>query len=392
MPAAMTPNATPNDDKAKGNDGTKSGQRGNAPVSPSAGAASSAAAAAPSNPTSAWKDLPRRLLTVGLGVPSIILLLRHPVTSWLFFQGAHLLCLVEWRALVPAAESDADEPPSDADAKDAPHKRSLQELLTKIFANPTSTTTPLSKRMFHLFCVTSILISILPTSTLPLVLMTYGITTRLIPHLPTFQSNPSNAMELQHYQFGLLYLSTGFHFILQISKVGGPIHIGNLLFIVWMSDTGALIVGRTMKRKKNHATTKDVRPLLGFLKSVSPGKSLPGLWGAVTTGPICALIYPIQLSSYSYDAEEQCDGEDTGAVSTIMRWISVCFHHPLLQKSILGFIIAIAGIVGDLAESSVKRMSRKKDSGRLLPGHGGVVDRFDSLFVAAALYYYWLLA
>jgi phosphatidate cytidylyltransferase len=48
--------------------------------------------------------------------------------------------------------------------------------------------------------------------------------------------------------------------------------------------------------------------------------------------------------------------------------------------------------MGDLAESSVKRMSGKKDSSEVLPGHGGVVDRFDSLLTAGIVYYYWVLA
>ena len=61
----------------------------------------------------------------------------------------------------------------------------------------------------------------------------------------------------QHYQFGLVYISVGFHFLLQICQEGGPIHIGYLLFIVWMSDTGALILGRLM-RKKTGATTESM--------------------------------------------------------------------------------------------------------------------------------------
>eukprot|EP00571_Detonula_confervacea_P014858 CAMPEP_0172303334 /NCGR_PEP_ID=MMETSP1058-20130122/4872_1 /TAXON_ID=83371 /ORGANISM="Detonula confervacea, Strain CCMP 353" /LENGTH=208 /DNA_ID=CAMNT_0013014095 /DNA_START=218 /DNA_END=844 /DNA_ORIENTATION=+ len=202
---------------------------------------------------------------------------------------------------------------------------------------------------------------------------------------------------MQHYQFGLIYLSIGFHFILQISKIGGPIHIGNLLFVVWMSDTGALIAGRLMKKKKKDATKEVITRsdydgiLLSFLKSISPGKTLPGLLGAIMTGPISALIYPISPPSSTLDAtDQQCDGEITFFATNIQ--LSLYFHHPLCRKAILGLILSLAGIVGDLAESSVKRLSKKKDSGGLLPGHGGVVDRFDSLFVAGVVYYYWVLA
>ena len=277
---------------------------------------------------------------------------------------------------------------------DAPKMNTLQALLAKVIAgDSTSNSSSLANCMFYTFSIFSVLVTILPTSLLPLALMSYGITCRLIPHWPTFQpKNTSNASitAIQHYQFGLLYLSLGFHFILQISKQ--PIHIGNLLFVVWMSDTGALIFGRLMKSNKLEDTTEldngKCGIFLSFLRSISPGKTCPGLLGALVTGPLCALIYPISLPlTTTYESEEQCnDGESA------LNVLGNFFNHPLFQKAILGLILALSGIVGDLAESSVKRLSRKKDSGGLLPGHGGVVDRFDSLFVAAVVYYYLVLA
>jgi phosphatidate cytidylyltransferase len=63
---------------------------------------------------------------------------------------------------------------------------------------------------------------------------------------------------------------------------------------------------------------------------------------------------------------------------------------PLVHALTLGVLLCAAGIVGDLAESTLKRASGVKDSSALLPGHGGVLDRVDSLLVAApVLYYYW---
>eukprot|EP00984_Skeletonema_dohrnii_P018651 scaffold8749_cov115-Skeletonema_dohrnii-CCMP3373.AAC.6 len=110
--------------------------------------------------------------------------------------------------------------------------------------------------------------------------------------------------------------------------------------------------------------------VLECLQSISPGKTMYGLFGAIITGPISAILYPMAFASSSNELSE--------------------VDNTLAQRAMLGFILAIAGIIGDLAESSVKRLSTKKDSGKLLPGHGGVVDRFDSLLSSAVVYYYWM--
>ena len=298
-------------------------------------------------PASSWRDIPRRILTVAIGVPSIALLLQNKVTSWLFFQGAHLICLLEWRSLVPAPLPM----PSNTREKDDEGSSILSQYL------------------MYVFSIASILITIISTSLIPPTLMAFSIVLRLLPHLPLLQSKQQSAHHntsiyhtIQHYQFGLLYLSIGFHFILHVatSDDRGAYHIGNLLFIVWMSDTGALVCGRVMTSSRHNPKGL----LLTCLQSISPGKTMYGLLGAILTGPISAILYPM-----AFDKQENDD-------------------HTVGQRAILGFILSIAGIVGDLAESSVKRLSTKKDSGKLLPGHGGVVDRFDSLLSAALIYCY----
>jgi phosphatidate cytidylyltransferase len=301
---------------------------------------------------SSWTDLPRRIFTVAIGVPFIILLLQHTVTSWLFFQGAHLICLLEWRTLVPL----------------------------QLAAGETS---PLPQYLVNVFSIASLLITIIPSSLLPPAFMASSFALRLLPHLPTCQKVVKSKqsaeylyLTIQHYQFGLIYLSIGFHFVLQIAASNrGAYHIGNLLFVVWMSDTGALIFGRIMKstEQKHQAESADNRKgfCLEFLQSISPGKTMYGLLGAIITGPISAMLYPMAFASTN---DESLEDE----------------NNPLVQRATLGFILAITGIIGDLAESSVKRLSTKKDSGKLLPGHGGVVDRFDSLLSSAVVYYYWV--
>ena len=60
----------------------------------------------------------------------------------------------------------------------------------------------------------------------------------------------------------------------------------------------------------------------------------------------------------------------------------------VLRRAVMGLMISLCAIGGDLVESAVKRNAGVKDSGKLLPGHGGVLDRFDSSFLAVVVYYH----
>lgn len=62
----------------------------------------------------------------------------------------------------------------------------------------------------------------------------------------------------------------------------------------------------------------------------------------------------------------------------------------IYKRAIIGFILSLFAVMGDLVESIIKRSARVKDSGKLLPGHGGVLDRMDSILPAAGIYYFIL--
>jgi len=66
-------------------------------------------------------------------------------------------------------------------------------------------------------------------------------------------------------------------------------------------------------------------------------------------------------------------------------WAGPVFGVSLVSGDLLGFVLAVAGQLGDLLMSSIKRWSGIKDSSNLFPGHGGVLDRFDSYFLAAPM-------
>ncbi|HUP61218.1 MAG TPA: phosphatidate cytidylyltransferase [Thermoanaerobaculia bacterium] len=124
-----------------------------------------------------------------------------------------------------------------------------------------------------------------------------------------------------------------------------------LLLVVWLGDSGAYYVGRKFGRHK-------------MSPRISPKKTVEGLVGGIITSIVTAVV--IHFTFFQ--------------------------EFPLHHAIIAGVILSFAGVVGDLAESMWKRSAEVKDSGTLIPGHGGFLDRFDSiLFTAPILYCYWTL-
>jgi phosphatidate cytidylyltransferase len=112
------------------------------------------------------------------------------------------------------------------------------------------------------------------------------------------------------------------------------------MFMLWTNDTGAYLVGRAIGRT----------PLL---PAVSPKKTVEGFVGGV----LCTLGVAYALAL-------------TQPVLSVKSWL------------ICGLIVALASTLGDLLESALKRARGVKDSGKLLPGHGGILDRFDGFLLA----------
>jgi phosphatidate cytidylyltransferase len=133
-----------------------------------------------------------------------------------------------------------------------------------------------------------------------------------------------------------------------------PLHgTAILLFpvvLTWLSDTFAYFAGRMWGKKK-------------LIPKVSPGKTVAGSLGAVIGTPLAAVGYSILLQRFP-------------------TW-----RMGLGEALAFGILVSVAAQVGDLAESLLKRDVGVKDSGKLLPGHGGALDRFDSLFFTLPLGY-----
>jgi len=121
-------------------------------------------------------------------------------------------------------------------------------------------------------------------------------------------------------------------------------------FLTWTCDTAAYLVGRATGRRK-------------LMPSVSPQKSVEGAVAGLAASVGAAFLARLWFAPYLSAAD----------------------------AAILGVLVGVFGQLGDLVESLLKRDADTKDSSRLIPGHGGVMDRFDSLFFTAPIVYYYLV-
>ena len=128
------------------------------------------------------------------------------------------------------------------------------------------------------------------------------------------------------------------------------------LVLIWVNDSAAYLGGRGFGRSP-------------FFASLSPKKTLEGA--------ICGTIATVAV------------GLLTPAIATLgPDFLAPLADLPALGVAALGLLVSIAGPAGDLSQSFIKRQVGVKDSGNLIPGHGGVLDRLDSLLFAAPVVYY----
>lgn len=126
-----------------------------------------------------------------------------------------------------------------------------------------------------------------------------------------------------------------------------PYLIISILCIIWVNDSFAFLVGKNFGKNK-------------LFVSVSPNKTIEGFIGGLTFALLIALLISKFNTTFS-----------------LMNWLAI------------GLIVSVFGTCGDLIESKFKRQANLKDSGNLMPGHGGILDRLDSLlFVAPFVYLY----
>lgn len=169
-------------------------------------------------------------------------------------------------------------------------------------------------------------------------IMLIWITVFILLFFTVASKNKATIEDVAYIFVGLLYIGIGFYFMKAVRLENGFEWALLTIALVWGTDTGAYFSGRIFGRHK-------------LWPDISPKKTVEGALG----GTVIAIIIAVLFYYYGNSVQQ--------------------LSHALL----IGAVIAIVAQFGDLIESAIKRTFSIKDSGQILPGHGGFFDRFDSM-------------
>lgn len=190
------------------------------------------------------------------------------------------------------------------------------------------------------------IIGMMPLKGLSLILIPFLI----IPVIELFRAKKNALFNMVLSYFPAFYISIPFVLLIDISFIQGyfdPKPVLGFFILIWVYDTGAYLSGRMAGRHK-------------LFERISPKKTWEGLIGG---GIISFLAGVFVIARFIPEME-------------VWKW------------AVVSLIVILFGTLGDLIESMVKRNAGVKDSGNIMPGHGGMLDRFDSALFAAP--FFWL--
>jgi phosphatidate cytidylyltransferase len=192
----------------------------------------------------------------------------------------------------------------------------------------------------------------------PLVGLTLGLLLAIVSALASYRTAGHAAESLGLSVLAIVYVGGLLSWIVFLRHVVSPrwglFALLSMIAVVKMSDTGAYFVGRLTGRNK-------------LAPRISPGKTWEGVAGGVITAALASWAFFTWVGP-AFSLHEA--GRGDGAA-----WV------------VYGVLLAVAGLIGDLAESLLKRDAGQKDSSKWLPGMGGVLDILDSLLMASPVAY-----
>ena len=169
----------------------------------------------------------------------------------------------------------------------------------------------------------------------------------------TYPNNKNK--EIMAAFFAFVYVGVMLSYVYLIRDMKHGLILVLLIFVSsWGNDTCAYLVGRAIGKHK-------MSPIL------SPKKSIEGLIGGIVGAGILGVVFGLIYNHFMQVA------------------------HSVWIFALIGAVCALPAVIGDLAASAIKRNNDIKDYGKLIPGHGGILDRFDSIIFTAPIMYYLIL-
>lgn len=192
----------------------------------------------------------------------------------------------------------------------------------------------------------------------PLLVQFFGMLVIVIGEMVRFREPGRTLVHVALSSFSIFYLGTLGSFLITLRLWNGDtrgwVALVSMILLVKMSDTGAYFAGRFLGRHQ-------------LAPTLSPKKTWEGVVGGVVASVLAAMLF-FRLVAPRLLAEPAVD-------------------FSLGRVAVYGIILSLSGILGDLAESLLKRDAQIKDAGRRLPGMGGVLDLLDSLLISAPIAY-----
>lgn len=164
--------------------------------------------------------------------------------------------------------------------------------------------------------------------------------------------NKISLSKSKRYLFIIFYIISGFVFLSLIpfiNKVFEPKIILGIFLLAWTNDTFAYLVGKGFGKRK-------------LMKKISPKKTIEGFFGGMAGALLASFIFFKFISIYN-----------------LIFWL------------FLALLVSFLGTIGDLIQSKFKRLAGVKDSGNIMPGHGGVYDRLDSIIFSSPFIYFFII-
>lgn len=260
----------------------------------------------------------------------ITALVLIPIVLWILIKGSTLLLAV----LVSVAAIFA-----------------IREYLNIIFGNDEGPISETIKIISYTVSMALIIGACLGSWEILFLILALNLMALSIFVLSRFASNHAIFDTIAKQVLGVVYIPVSLSLLIFIKELeGGTLWIIWLLLVTFANDTGAFYTGTFFGKK----------PLS---PNISPNKTIEGSLGGIALAMVLGFIFA-----------------------------QIFFHNLSISLLVIpgAFMLAIAGQIGDLFESAMKRASGTKDSGRILPGHGGMLDRIDGLLLAIPVLYVYL--